>query len=495
MMVLLSQLLAEPGLALRLLTALPDPALSWVHSSDLADPSPFVDPGQMLLTTGTQFEVDADDAAYEAYVARLSAAGIRALGFGTEVARSGTPVELVRACEHHHLPLVEVPYRTPFIAIVRRVADALADQAHARDAWTLQAQRAIAVAALSQGRMVAVLDELARRLPASVTMFDAHGAVISRHGPGLPRLDPDPVDAEAVRLLRQRVRSGSAVEVAGRRTLLQTLGRRHELRGVLAVTPRAALDPAATAVLTSAVALAEFALEDAAQQQARDRTFHAQLWLLLLEGHYPVVGRALHSAGQRLPEAPLRVLVADLAGSDDLEAGLHARATQTGSTVFSAPYEEFLCLLVEDRWRAEAAAVADRLRTRVGVSRPVPIGGLEAAFTQARTVLRQSDSRQHGAVFADDDGGRILGLVPRDEVADLARTRLAALTADPLSADLVRTVEVWLRHNAQWEPAARELGLHRHTVKAQIRRIQALVDLPLDTFAGKAELWALLSAR
>jgi purine catabolism regulator len=57
-----SALLAHRELGLRLLTPatdLPDGALdadvSWVHSSDLADPTPFVIPGQVLLTTGTQF--------------------------------------------------------------------------------------------------------------------------------------------------------------------------------------------------------------------------------------------------------------------------------------------------------------------------------------------------------------------------------------------------------------------------------------------------------
>lgn len=52
--------------------------------------------------------------------------------------------------------------------------------------------------------------------------------------------------------------------------------------------------------------------------------------------------------------------------------------------------------------------------------------------------------------------------------------------------------EVWLRHNAQWDPAARELGRHRHTVKAQIRQLERCLDLALDTFDAKARLWALL---
>ena len=33
-----------------------DRPVRWVHSSDLADPTPFLSEGLVLLTTGTQFE-------------------------------------------------------------------------------------------------------------------------------------------------------------------------------------------------------------------------------------------------------------------------------------------------------------------------------------------------------------------------------------------------------------------------------------------------------
>src|SRR5687767_9187696 len=64
-----------------------DKAIRWVHSSDLADPTPFLSEGLVLLTTGTQFP-HGDDApdVYRAYVSRLAARGVVGLGFGTEVA-------------------------------------------------------------------------------------------------------------------------------------------------------------------------------------------------------------------------------------------------------------------------------------------------------------------------------------------------------------------------------------------------------------------------
>ena len=88
----------------------------------------------------------------------------------------------------------------------------------------------------------------------------------------------------------------------------------------------------------------------------------------------------------------------------------------------------------------------------------------------------------------------LLGLLARADVAAAAERRLRPLMADPDGQELRRAVETWLRHNAAWDPAARELGIHRHTLKAQVRRAGDLLDLDLDTFGAKVELFLLLSS-
>ncbi|HEY5821471.1 MAG TPA: PucR family transcriptional regulator [Propionibacteriaceae bacterium] len=495
MTVTLARLLRVPALALRLLAGDDERPISWVHSSDLADPTPFLGPGQLLLTTGTQFAPDDPDQSYRDYVARLGEAGIRAIGFGTDVVRSGTPAELVAVCDAYAMALVEVPYRTPFIAVARWVADAMAEEAHARDAWTLQAQRAISVAALSKGRILAVLDELARQLSAEVILYDGHGTLSSRHGLASATGTSGSVQREALRMLHRGMRTASTLDQHGEHVALQTLGRRNELRGVLAVAPRGELDAAATAVITSTVALAEFALEDANRQHLRTFALHAQLLQLILDGHVDATRRALAATGRQLPTEPLRVLVCD--GNEphaaDLEHQLDALGSADREAVFVAPHQNVIAVLVAEHDSAGVLARFTEHGIAVGVSRSTDFAGVGAALVQGRSALGRAAGR--GITVRVDDEDIILGLLPRREVAGLARSRLARLLAEPDGTELLRTLEVWLGHNALWEPAARELGLHRHTVKAQVRRAGTLVDLPLDTFAGKAELWALLSAR
>ncbi len=155
-------------------TGVLDRAVRWVHSSDLKDPTPFLSEGLVLLTTGTQFSGDSptDD---DEYVARLHARGVVGLGFGTEVVRDGIPAPLAAACLAAGMPLFEVPYRTPFIAVARAGAEAIAAEAYARRSWSLAAQRAVSLAALRPDGLSATLAELSRQLDAWVGLYDAAG--------------------------------------------------------------------------------------------------------------------------------------------------------------------------------------------------------------------------------------------------------------------------------------------------------------------------------
>lgn len=490
----LTTLLTDRDLGLRLATGREDIEVGWAHSSDLLDPTPFLEADNLLLTTGTQFPSDAPESAYEDYVTRLTAVGVAALGFGTEVVRA-TPEPLVDACARHDLPLVEVPYRTPFIAVTRRIADAQAAQDHARDLWALDAQRALSLAALSADRIAGVLAELSRRLAADVLLLDAHGAVLSEHGrQRLSDTESDAVQSEARRLLHRRLRSGSALDVADRTVTMQTLGRRDELRGVLAVALPERPDTSATAVITSAVALAEFAVEDAARREESTLALNAQLFHLLLAGHLDVVRDVLIAAGRQLPETPLRLLVTPLRDDTDpgeLEHALSVRMAHGQPSVLVTRWQGRLVVLVEAPVAEAAAELICTRQTPVVMSRPLDWPDLLTALHETREALDGADA---DARLIELETSALLGLLSRDDVESLAQDRLAPLLAAPDGAELRRALETWLRHNAAWDPAARELGIHRHTLKSQVKRAGSLVRLDLDTFEAKVELWAMLTA-
>jgi purine catabolism regulator len=214
----------------------------WAHSSDLDDPTPFLSDGDVLLTTGTQWSHDDD---IEPWVARLAASGMPAVGFGTEVIRDGTPDALADACARHGVALFEVPYKTPFIAVARTVADLQSEERYARVRWTLDTQRAIAVTALKPAGLGAVVAELSRRIGAETGLIDPTGG-------SLGTVPPPAVLEEALSMLRAGRRAARATDG----WKLQTVGAATALTGVLAIGPGSVNDEAERAVVTSVVALA-----------------------------------------------------------------------------------------------------------------------------------------------------------------------------------------------------------------------------------------------
>jgi purine catabolism regulator len=87
--------------------------------------------------------------------------------------------------------------------------------------------------------------------------------------------------------------------------------------------------------------------------------------------------------------------------------------------------------------------------------------------------------------------------VVRERVWALAAPALEALRAGAgaRDGDLLASLDAFLRHNGAWEPAARELGVHRHTLRARMARVEELTGLGLDVAENRALLLLALLSR
>src|SRR3954453_16412649 len=86
----------------------------WVQISELADPTPWLSGGELLLTTGMGL---GDAATQRAYVERLTDHGLAGLGFGLGFGGHDTvPEALLEAALARGFPLFCVPYELPSLA-------------------------------------------------------------------------------------------------------------------------------------------------------------------------------------------------------------------------------------------------------------------------------------------------------------------------------------------------------------------------------------------
>ncbi|MFF0832368.1 MULTISPECIES: PucR family transcriptional regulator ligand-binding domain-containing protein [unclassified Streptomyces] len=201
--VALSALLAREDLALRQIAGPAGPSLviHGAHTSEMADPYPYLLGGELLLTAGVHIPQGAEAGRFDDYVSRVVAAGGAALGFGVAPVHDTVPPALVAACDAQGLPLLEVPPRTTFSGVARAVWQLMAQARLAELRRVTDAQQSLAAAASRPDPVPSVLRQLAQRLGGHAILFGPDGTGIAQAG----RTVPDEVRA-ALSKLTQVVR-------------------------------------------------------------------------------------------------------------------------------------------------------------------------------------------------------------------------------------------------------------------------------------------------
>src|ERR1700754_3101446 len=177
-MLSLATLLRDTDLRLRLLVAGPPQTLNapvtWVHGTELADPSGYIHRGELVMTNGLWMsEVTPTE-----FVGSVRRVGARGVVFGLRVAQPTTPAELVSACRNAELPLAEIPIDVPFTAVSRAAAAVYERERH--DVLSSTIQRGDALTnALSRGAGISgIIDVLRREHERPLVVIDRLGRLL-----------------------------------------------------------------------------------------------------------------------------------------------------------------------------------------------------------------------------------------------------------------------------------------------------------------------------
>ncbi|MEU6227360.1 PucR family transcriptional regulator [Streptomyces sp. NPDC047042] len=550
-----------------------DVPVRWAHASELADPVPYMEGGELLLITALKLDAE-DPETMRRYVKRLVGAGVVGLGFGVGVNYADIPEALVEAAVQEGLPLLEVPRRTPFLAISKAVSAAIAADQYRAVTAGFAAQRELTRQALSDGPE-GLLAALASQVDGWAALYDASGAVVATApewaGRRAARLTAD------VERLRERPAPASAVvgtggggdqgegegegsgpgEGAGDRVELHSLGTGRRPRAALAVGTAAALGTAERYALHSAIALLTLTTERSRSLQAAEQRIGAAVLRMLLAGepdHARAVAGDLYGG---LLDAPFRIVVAesatapagvgagvvrDAGGASRTTAGalvaadtngdplgglaecLESAAARAGEAVLVVPEGERLVVLAVDGGAAaeacgEFAAAVEGARAEVrgragasgssgsaqgsgdegelvvGMSGPAGPIAAAAAYKQAEQAL--SVARRRGRVLVGHEqlaAGSVVPLLADDAVRAFADGLLRPLYEHDATGrgDLVASLRAWLSRHGQWDAAAADLGVHRHTLRYRMRRVEEILGRSLDDPDVRMELWLAL---
>ncbi|MEU5596027.1 PucR family transcriptional regulator [Streptomyces sp. NPDC020298] len=498
-----------------------DVPVRWAHVSELADPVPYMEGGELLLITALKLDAE-DPETMRRYVKRLVGAGVVGLGFAIGVNYDEIPKALVDAAEQEGLPLLEVPRRTPFLAISKAVSAAIAAEQYRAVTAGFAAQRELTRQALSAGPE-GLLGALATQVDGWAALYDASGAVVAT-APEWAGRRATRITADVERLRDRPAPASSVVGLPDHddRVELHTLGTGRRPRAALAVGTAAALGTAERYAVHSAIALLTLTTERSRSLHAAEQRVGAAVLRMLLAGepdHARAVAGDLYGG---LLDAPFRMIVATMLTAADtggdplggLAETVESAAARSGEAVLIVPERERLVVLAADGGAAVAACAeyaaaletaraepeqggADEGEPVVGLSAPAGPIAAAAAYKQAEQAL--SVARRRGRVLVEHEqlaAGSVLPLLADDAVKAFADGLLRALHEHDATGrgDLVASLRAWLSRHGQWDAAAADLGVHRHTLRYRMRRVEEILGRSLDDPDVRMELWLALKA-
>jgi purine catabolism regulator len=484
----LAALLHRADLGLQLRHGDPGVEVTWVHVSDLADPTPYLEPGCMLLTTGLSFGDSTDE--WTAYVSSLTRVGVPALGFGVGLRHKRIPEALLAAVTEHDLALVEVPERTRFSEVIHAVVQIGARQDRAQHALVLDRHRELLKAAQTAPAHRSLVTRLQEQLSGWVLLLGRDRQVLAAF-PASARQHADRIRAElpssaTVVRFDQDAEQVVVLPIGGGR-----------IAGWLAVGRDRSLTAAERTVVDATVSLLQLDIARAAELLDAERRERRAVLDLILSGDGGDAVRVADRLGVAIPDG--RVLLAVFkpgpgAGSDLLEAFETSRSLQRASALVASGDDSTIIAIVPAV--DEHLALLRRIAATVANSRGVVADVAEAAdlpriarrLTQTLTTVPPGELVE----LADDRGVGLLGQLHPESGKAWAEQLLLPLQSADARVDLLQTVRVYLAHNGSAEATANELGIHRRTLGYRLGKAEQALQRSLSDPSARAELWIAL---
>ncbi|MBP3042664.1 PucR family transcriptional regulator ligand-binding domain-containing protein [Arthrobacter jiangjiafuii] len=467
MPIYLSDLLDAPALDLRPCGTAPvtRTPLQWVAVTELEDPFPFLGGGEVVLTTGLRQRTGA---AQRAFVDSAHRAGALAVGFGTGLSHAKVPAALIEAANAHHLPVFEVPYDTPFVALGKMVADALSADHVTQLRELLAAHQSLAGALLGGKGLSGLLQELASLLGNHVALYQYGSRVLA---------------------------TGSGPQGARQHRVPIATGLRD--RCTLAVTePFQRPD-----IVAYAQSLVSVELSNQARRRARDRAVTGQLLTDVVAGRLAGSDASLRlqAAGISAARRQLTFLVEVASGQVRSLPTLPLPPAFDGAV--TAVVDGRLAVVVADGDGAALAPVLSTYLYGTGLTAKVGYGGSYAEPAGLRwSYFEAKESLQRGQAVNEPDRLSLTSLLMSG--TDVPLADLAAEALDPLTgfdelhdANLMETLEQYLGLNGSVAAVADALGLHRNTVRYRLGQITELTGYDPAVTADRVHLFLALHVR
>ena len=513
------------GVRLHELIALPELRLSvragadrlgrevrWVHTTELRDPSQYLEGGELILTTGIWRRSPRDS---EPFVAALARSDVCALGYGLPTPDTrATPADLVDACERHGVPLLEVPHEQPFMAIAEAVFERMLERRQARLDRTVRLSERLLVAAHSGIGVTGLLRMIAERSPGA-WLVGPTGRLLGWLG---ERPTADEAQ-DAARRARAAEQVPADAELAdGRRAALfraTALGRTEAY--LVWLESMASISQEDFDAIDQTLGFVALELAQQRAVRATEAHFARELIELIEAGEAAGAEASARLRALRLdPDGPMYVVACATDPSEpntDLLAEPLRDLWDAQGVPAVVPTVRGLALAIVAAGDADARTLGRDARGALVRALPAGAGvgvgvgsrassaiGLRRSLIEARHACRMAlagEARDGVATARDLSSHAVLFALHDDEVRTSFRSAVIGQVLDYDAANgtrLADTLKRFLRSNGQWQPTADDLSIHVNTLRQRLRRVEELTGRDLSSFEDRIDLYVALHA-
>jgi len=444
--------------------------VSWLHVSELDDPTQWLEGGELLLTTG--LGVGEHASRQRTYLRRLAEHGLAGLGFGVGFNFAEVPPALAEEADRLGFPVLEVPYEVPFVAITKNAVSHIASERLEQLTQAIAVHERLAEAVLKGRGLNDLLGIVCGHLDCSLQLLDEGGRVVSERHSGRRLLFEGalelPVVAREELATLKATRDGRPfgeydrlVLHHGQTALAFELSRRR-------------------AVSAAELRLAGDLLEDLEGERLDERESSRRMAAFGLD-----------------PRRSYAALLAQPANGLPAEGVRQRLATELDA--LAVPYVSTARLdraafLVEADHDEAVLGLAQRLAPtgadwRLGIGRPARGRDLGRSLLEARAALDTTD----GSIASYRDLGSLELLLNLDD-APLEAFVDRVLGPAARNRWLLDSLAGLLDGGCRWSEAADRLGVHRHTLRYRMDRLREVTGRHPDDPEQRMELWLALKA-
>lgn len=437
----------------------------WVAVTELEDPQRFLSGGELVLTTGMRLRSAPEQRRFVRQVQRAGAVGI---GFGTGLTHDAVPPALIAEANRWGLPIVQVPYETPFIAIGKLVAEAQSADHFAKLERLIAGHQILARALLTGGGLSQLLKHLGGMLRTDIalTQFTAH----------LYNSAAEPPSAETW---------ASYPIPTGRRDAC-TLWVRQPFED--------------SGIIGYAQNLISVELNNMVKQRQAQRALCGQVLEDVIHGALETSEAQRRLAGVGVNSTRKNVVLLAVSAAHQ-KALVSTSVPQPLENAVAAVVGKDLVVVVNDDGGA-APALARHLSDHLaeaGIHATIGIGG---AYTKPNglrwSYFEARDAASHGLPVNEPERLSLTSLLLASEdvpLADMAHESLNPLRAFDTAhgSELMTTLESYLNNNGSVAAVAEALTLHRNTVRYRLAQITELTGYDPAVTADRVQLWLALA--